>query len=95
MSPTFLATPRDVEAPYGTNIELECNAAGDPRPTISWYQGNNLVLPSDRRVILSNGNLDIFSVTYEDQGLYECIAENSGGIISAFVSVSVISTVGK
>ncbi len=46
--PSFIQTPSDHEVHQGGNVELYCEATGDPAPTIRWFQNNNAVSPNNR-----------------------------------------------
>ena len=96
VTPEILTPSRDVRAPFGSNIQLECNVIGHPTPTITWYHANSLIdtVRNVRYVMLQNGNLQIFDVNFADRGLYECIAENSAGDDRIYSTVSVIPLTG-
>lgn len=63
---------------------------GVPKPTITWFR-NNIALPDDSNYVLSNNNqlLTINEVTSDDEGFYNCRAENSEGQdeVSALLTV--------
>ncbi|KAL3172893.1 hypothetical protein MRX96_012639 [Rhipicephalus microplus] len=59
---------------------LPCKAEGDPEPRLSWLRNDIPVDMSNPRYSLAAaGSLQIFDAQEEDQGNYECIAENSVG----------------
>ncbi|XP_075528367.1 tyrosine-protein phosphatase Lar isoform X4 [Dermacentor variabilis] len=59
---------------------LPCKAEGDPEPKLSWLRNDIPVDMSNPRYSLAAaGSLQIFDAQEEDQGNYECIAENSVG----------------
>ncbi|XP_077498928.1 tyrosine-protein phosphatase Lar isoform X4 [Amblyomma americanum] len=59
---------------------LPCKAEGDPEPKLSWLRNDIPVDMSNPRYSLAAaGSLQIYDAQEEDQGNYECIAENSVG----------------
>jgi len=68
--------PAKVVARPGGTLTLNCSAAGDPQPVISWKkQGGQL---PDGRSQQINGALVIRSVAMNDTGLYICVATSAG-----------------
>lgn len=71
---------------------LECGASGIPEPSISWIRDMvpvNLSNPRYQQIASdskSKGSLQITNSEEEDQGKYECVAENSLGIEISNVS---------
>ena len=65
------------------SLTLNCNASGDPLPTIAWYrEGTRL----NNELVLANGSLLIVNITEgvdATQGgvSYYCTANNTFGII--------------
>lgn len=53
MSPTILDSerPSEVSAPMGEELTLECRAAGNPTPQLSWLKDGMVVEGSDGRHI--------------------------------------------
>lgn len=70
----------------GSTVVLNCQAEGEPTPTIAWSQQGRPLLGNDRLSRLSNGSLRISSVQKEDTAEYECVARNLMG--SALVRVA-------
>uniref|UniRef100_A0A8C1SSS2 Contactin 1 n=1 Tax=Cyprinus carpio TaxID=7962 RepID=A0A8C1SSS2_CYPCA len=63
----------------GQNITLECFALGNPIPQIRWRKVDG-DLPVERHNISMSGSLlHLYDIQYEDEGLYECEADNSKG----------------
>ncbi|XP_042897805.1 peroxidasin [Parasteatoda tepidariorum] len=84
--PVFTRTPEDQRIHLGSSIELPCHAKGQPMPQIKWRKDGHVMSSySDHHRINSQGDLYMFNVGKEDEGIYECIAENEVG--SAFVSM--------
>ncbi|XP_071509422.1 contactin-2-like [Diadema antillarum] len=81
--------PNRTEVVLGSELSLDCQAAGDPPPTIVWYRDGRLLTANSRTTTGSNGLLHIRSVVAIDEGTYSCEASNSYGTdtASAFVNV--------
>ncbi|XP_043084508.1 contactin-1a [Puntigrus tetrazona] len=63
----------------GQNVTLECFALGNPIPQIRWRKVDG-DLPLHRHNIGMSGSLlHLYDIQYEDEGLYECEADNSKG----------------
>ncbi|XP_076161482.1 tyrosine-protein phosphatase Lar isoform X5 [Ptiloglossa arizonensis] len=64
----------------GHNAVLLCTAVGSPPPIISWVRN---MMPIDttnpRYTVLESGTLKITASDMNDQGKYECVANNSVG----------------
>lgn len=87
---SFIAPPTIVIYPMNTSIiefnELMsfCNASGQPRPTIMWRR-------KDKDVVFPPGEyLRLPNVSRDDTGLYECMAWNSVGNMSAQFNINVL-----
>ncbi|XP_077051819.1 contactin-1a-like [Siphateles boraxobius] len=69
----------DIFALAGQNVTLECFALGNPIPQIRWRKVDG-ELPASRHDISMAGTLlHLYDMQYEDEGLYECEADNSKG----------------
>ncbi|XP_025832405.1 roundabout homolog 2-like, partial [Agrilus planipennis] len=100
--------PRITEHPVDTTVArhdpvtLNCQATGDPEPTITWYKDGHLVrtAPQDarsHRVLLPAGNLFFLKVVQSrkesDGGVYYCEASNVLGKVrsrNATLTVAVL-----
>ena len=80
--PDVDTAPVDTIAISGEGTQLNCSVAGYPPPTITWLQ-NGAVVNSSRAQLHSNGSLCISPVLLEDMGMYECMAENSEGMVTS------------
>lgn len=64
----------------GRNALIPCKASGEPEPTITWLRD---MMPLDmtkpRYSIYQGASLQILSAQSEDEGQYECVAENKVG----------------
>ncbi|XP_058266507.1 basement membrane-specific heparan sulfate proteoglycan core protein-like isoform X2 [Hemibagrus wyckioides] len=90
--PRATVTPTGpVRVNVGEPINLECQAAGEPRPSVTWHR-----LDNNRRTILSsplpmesNALMQILVARPEDSGTYICTAQNSQGKSETRVEVIV------
>ncbi|XP_065817157.1 basement membrane-specific heparan sulfate proteoglycan core protein isoform X3 [Labrus bergylta] len=91
-SPVATVTPvGPVRVRVGEPINLECQASGEPRPSVSWHR-----LDSNRRTMLtspvpmeSNAVMQILVARPEDSGTYVCTARNNEGSTETKVEVVV------
>ena len=90
MVPRFTRTPSDHQVPKHGSVELQCGARGDPPPIIRWFRNTAPVVTNDRTFISEEGDLAIYNITFIDEGLYECIAENLAGTARTYARVTVL-----
>ncbi|XP_036959999.1 basement membrane-specific heparan sulfate proteoglycan core protein isoform X7 [Acanthopagrus latus] len=91
-SPVATVTPAGpVRVRVGEPINLECQASGEPRPSVSWHR-----LDSNRKTMLSspvpmesNAVMQILVARPEDSGTYVCTARNNEGTTETRVEVVV------
>ncbi|KAM8972050.1 contactin-1 [Pelodytes ibericus] len=69
---------KDTYALKEQNVTLECFALGNPVPVIRWRKVNE-PLPASSEISMSGSVLKIFNIQPEDEGTYECSAENVKG----------------
>ncbi|XP_068231428.1 hemicentin-1-like [Palaemon carinicauda] len=83
---------QQVTAIEGQDIDLTCDASGNPTPTVSWYQGTTLVTPDHPHFkILSEGEkIQILAVRETDDGIISCFAENPAGRDSVNFTIQVL-----
>ncbi|XP_058015765.1 leucine-rich repeat and immunoglobulin-like domain-containing nogo receptor-interacting protein 4 [Ahaetulla prasina] len=77
----------------GEQANLTCSSDGDPPPSISWVNPQNITLDSTgkgRSTVLPDGTLKILYVLLEDSGLYRCVASNAAGNDSMVASLQVL-----
>ncbi|KAH9522455.1 Roundabout 1, partial [Dermatophagoides farinae] len=75
----FRTLPKNVFATVGEMAMMECSPPrGYPEPTVKWRKDDHL-LPMNGRYRLSGTNLQINNVQPEDNGRYQCIAQNMAG----------------
>ncbi|XP_076022702.1 basement membrane-specific heparan sulfate proteoglycan core protein isoform X2 [Genypterus blacodes] len=91
-SPEATVTPvGPVRVRVGEPINLECQASGEPRPSVTWHR-----LDSNRKTMLSspvpmesNAVMQILVARPEDSGTYVCTARNNEGTSETRVEVVV------
>ncbi|KAM4896067.1 hemicentin-1 [Sylvia borin] len=92
---TLQSPPVITVEPVGTVLEagatavLDCQAMGEPLPTISWSRQGQPVLGDDRVTLLPNGSLRIAPLHREDTSEYECVARNLLGSVLVTVPLTV------
>ncbi|XP_056280235.1 basement membrane-specific heparan sulfate proteoglycan core protein isoform X13 [Pseudoliparis swirei] len=92
VSPVATVTPvGPIHVRVGEPINLECQASGEPRPSVSWHR-----LDSNRKTMLSspvpmesNAVMQILVARPEDRGTYVCTARNNEGTTDTKVEVIV------
>ena len=87
----LLVVPHDMVALRGTTVQLPCRAQGSPQPQIRWLKDGD-EMDEVRFDIRPDGSLIVQNVTLEDEGMYECIAENGQERKSARARFSVRQT---
>ena len=80
--PRFTRSPQDVLVEENENVEFQCQARGDPPPTIIWRREDGQI-PQGRSSILEDRSLRIERVKVHDEGTYICRAENNVGHVEA------------
>lgn len=64
----------------GNSLTLECNAAGNPPPLLTWLKDRVPVKASDKLRVLAGGKqLEILNAIEADQGQYWCVATSIAG----------------
>ncbi|XP_012717253.3 vascular endothelial growth factor receptor kdr-like isoform X1 [Fundulus heteroclitus] len=70
-------------------LVLPCFASGVPRPLVRWYKDGVELQESPGVTLGENGTLTIERVKKDDEGRYECVAQN----VEGFVKTSAVITV--
>uniref|UniRef100_A0A8C7XR79 receptor protein-tyrosine kinase n=1 Tax=Oryzias sinensis TaxID=183150 RepID=A0A8C7XR79_9TELE len=86
-------TNQDVNS--SSTLVMACYALGVPRPHILWYKNGVLVEESPGVTLEEDGTLVIERVKKEDEGLYECVAQNIEGFAKTSAVVTVLGEDGK
>lgn len=79
----FVTQPTDVTTAENTNATISCVAIGSSPVTYTWtHNGTMLTVGSNTgryRLMGADGNLTVINVTWNDAGVYRCIAKSSMG----------------
>ncbi|XP_062291107.1 muscle, skeletal receptor tyrosine-protein kinase [Scomber scombrus] len=73
----ILRVPRDKSVVYNSQISLECNATGNPIPTITWLENGDTISGSSvDETLVGEVILSVLRVTVNKPALYTCLAFN-------------------
>lgn len=72
--------------PWGQSAKFTCEVRGNPQPSVMWLR-NAVPLSGSHRLRLSRRALRLLSVGPEDEGIYQCMAENEVGSAQAMVQL--------
>ncbi|XP_033981868.1 muscle, skeletal receptor tyrosine-protein kinase [Trematomus bernacchii] len=73
----ILRVPKDKRVAYGSQISLECNATGNPIPSITWLEsGNTISGASVEETLIGEVILSVLKVTVNKPALFTCLAAN-------------------
>ncbi|CAL1270596.1 unnamed protein product [Larinioides sclopetarius] len=89
-APTFTYVFSEQAVHPGTSVSLKCSASGNPLPQVTWLV-DGFAIPeayhirvgdyvSDERTV--NSYVNVSSVTVEDGGTYQCVAQNGVQVIN-------------
>ena len=109
--PRVVIKPPDTDAPYGSTVLFTCvgfSEEDDEQTNIIWLKDSEVIDPiSSENVSVYEGTitiegvnftrsiLELCSVTFEDDGLYSCVANDSVGNGSAEFSLTVFTEGGS
>uniref|UniRef100_A0AAY5KL56 Contactin 1b n=1 Tax=Esox lucius TaxID=8010 RepID=A0AAY5KL56_ESOLU len=79
---TWAVTINNTQKDVGSEHTMSCVANGKPTPYIRWLKDG---------FSYGKGELKFSSLTFDDSGMYQCIAENYWGIIYASAELRVIA----
>ncbi|XP_076849177.1 receptor-type tyrosine-protein phosphatase delta isoform X7 [Brachyhypopomus gauderio] len=94
--PKFLRTPNDQIGVQGGVASFICQASGEPRPKIVWNKKGKRVSNQRFEVVIEfdDGSGSVLRIqplrTPRDEAIYECVASNSVGEISATTRLTVL-----
>lgn len=88
----FRVEPQDVTARAGEDVALQCQASGEPVPTVEWLRAGQPLRASRRLRTLPDGSLWLQRVEARDAGAYECVAHNLLGSATARAVLAVRGT---
>ncbi|KAL9952539.1 hypothetical protein ACROYT_G039808 [Oculina patagonica] len=89
VSAVITRKPSSVIVEEGQNVNLICQASGQPTPTVTWRKAFSQLLPKEKTSVV-DGKLTIRTIAKSDGGTYACSAKNLLGEDSATVQVTVI-----
>lgn len=73
-------TAQNRQVVAGSSLTLECKAAGNPLPLLTWLKDGVPVKASDNLRIVSGGTkLEILNAVEADRGQYLCVATSIAG----------------
>uniref|UniRef100_A0AAY5K0V1 Contactin 1b n=1 Tax=Esox lucius TaxID=8010 RepID=A0AAY5K0V1_ESOLU len=81
-APEWAVTINNTQKDVGSEHTMSCVANGKPTPYIRWLKDG---------FSYGKGELKFSSLTFDDSGMYQCIAENYWGIIYASAELRVIA----
>nr|XP_051676343.1 hemicentin-1 isoform X2 [Oryctolagus cuniculus] len=88
--PVIQPQPSDLDVILHNPVLLPCDAAGTPRPFITWQKEGISVLSSGQsRAVLPGGSLQISRAAREDAGVYVCVAQNPAGTALGKIKLNV------
>ncbi|EDW78831.1 uncharacterized protein Dwil_GK12503 [Drosophila willistoni] len=89
--PEILMAPQNQTIKLGKAFVLECDADGNPLPTIEWQFNGQPLLESTKDILLENENTElVVSIAKEHHaGIYRCVARNENGETSAQAAIKV------
>nr|KAF6314649.1 hemicentin 2 [Myotis myotis] len=88
-APVFQVEPQDVTVRSGDDVALQCQAIGEPAPTVEWLRAGQPLRAGRRLRTLPDGSLWLERVETRDTGTYECVAHNLLGSATARASLVV------
>uniref|UniRef100_A0A0K0E047 Hemicentin-1 n=1 Tax=Strongyloides stercoralis TaxID=6248 RepID=A0A0K0E047_STRER len=78
--PKASISPLQKYVTIGKSFRLHCEGRGSPEPHIKWYfKGNEIIGSSFKYNIINKNNLEVYDVTENDIGVYECRAISPAG----------------
>ena len=79
-----------IAAQLGSHTVLQCEASGQPSPTVTWVKDGE-VFPSTslRHRQLHGGSIEFSNIHLEDAGSYTCTASNDAGNKSRTIELNV------
>lgn len=87
IKPTFTERPVIRQSEDGGRITFECRCAGDPKPSVKWYHGQEEIKAGGRysisleldQKLYHMARLEISQVVNGDRGEYRAVARNKHG----------------
>lgn len=76
---------------WGDTVRLSCQVSGKPTPTVVWLHNAQPLSPSPRHR-MSSQVLRVLHVGPQDDGMYQCMAENGVGSSQAATRLLTVPT---
>ncbi|XP_077450993.1 immunoglobulin superfamily DCC subclass member 3 isoform X1 [Stigmatopora argus] len=87
----FIQPPQSISRPVGTTAIFTCQAQGEPEPQLTWLKNGQILEPGGNvKLRNNNSTLTIYSISQDDEAIYQCIAENSAGSTQASARLTVL-----
>lgn len=90
--PRFIQRLESKKVVEGSDVDLEVEVSGRPKPTLRWLKDGTHVAPDSHLKIDTEGHIHTLSITRarpSDSGQYSCVASNSGGRDTCFANLEV------
>lgn len=82
-APRIVEQPSDMVVARHQPVTLQCNAEGEPKPTVKWFKDGVALVGGGRREVLPAGGLFFLRASHarrdSDAGVYWCEATNHYG----------------
>ncbi|XP_064644892.1 neogenin-like isoform X12 [Lineus longissimus] len=91
--PKFIRSPQNTFAQVNKDIQFDCEVSGNPKPTIQWIKNGDIIIPNDYFQIIDSQSLRILGLVNSDEGIYQCVAENSAGNVQASAQLIIVQQV--
>ncbi|KAM4877133.1 hemicentin-2 [Thomomys bottae] len=82
-APVIQMEPQDMAVRPGEDVVLQCQATGEPAPTVEWLRAGQPLQAGPRLQTLPDGSLWLEHIQAGDAGTYECVAHNLLGSATA------------
>ncbi|XP_071947832.1 hemicentin-1-like [Antedon mediterranea] len=91
VKPSISKGPQVRSVVIGDGVILPCEAAGVPRPSVTWQKnGVPLIINNQTMEQMVSGTLHFLTTTENDPGTYRCIAENEAGVANRKIFLNVL-----
>ncbi|CAD6189512.1 unnamed protein product [Caenorhabditis auriculariae] len=92
--PSFTYKPKDNSYREGSEVKLNCEVMGSPKPAITWYyNGQRLTSNRKHEMSLANNVLRIYPFLESDVGRYTCAASNPLGRVEHTAVIELITSI--
>lgn len=81
--PRIIKAPQNVAASEKAEAVFECGVYGVPAPSVIWMKNGDRLIPTEYFQISGDNSLRILGLVKQDDGFYQCLAENRAGNVQA------------